>query len=243
MNSLTDRVAVVTGASSGVGRAIALELAAAGAAVCLIGRNSERLAAVARSASTLTRLALSFSVDLTQDEEVASLTTQLRDQVEHVDILAHCAAEYTRGTVEQASMSDFDLLYRANLRAPYSLTQQLLPLLKIRGGQVVYINSTAGLDAPGDVSQYSATKHGLRALADSLRKEVNDDGIRVLSVFLGRTATPLQARIYAEQGLDYEPDLLVQPEDVASLVVSALQLPARAEVTEIRLRPAKRSYK
>jgi NADP-dependent 3-hydroxy acid dehydrogenase YdfG len=92
------------------------------------------------------------------------------------------------------------------------------------------------------VSLFSATQHALRALADSLRKEVISDGISFLSVFLGRTATPRQARIYQEQGWAYRPDVLVQPDDVASMVVSALALARTAEVTEITIRPSLKSY-
>jgi NADP-dependent 3-hydroxy acid dehydrogenase YdfG len=102
---------------------------------------------------------------------------------------------------------------------------------------VVFINSTAGLVARAGVAQYAATKHALRAMADSLREEVNADGVRVLSVFLGRTATPLQAALHEREGRRYRPERLVQPADVASLVVHALTLPRTAEVTDLTIRP------
>jgi short-subunit dehydrogenase len=86
----------------------------------------------------------------------------------------------------------------------------------------VFINSTAGLTASANVAQYAATKHALRAIADSLREELNPDGVRVVSVYPGRTATPLQARLHTLEGRDYRPDRLAQPEDVASVVMSAL---------------------
>ena len=92
------------------------------------------------------------------------------------------------------------------------------------------------------MSQYAATQHALRALAESLREEVNAAGVRVLNVFLGRTATPRQASIYQSQGWTYQPELLVQPDDVASIVVGALTLSRTAEVTELTIRPAIKSY-
>jgi NADP-dependent 3-hydroxy acid dehydrogenase YdfG len=92
------------------------------------------------------------------------------------------------------------------------------------------------------VSQYSATKHALKAITDSLREEVNADGIRVLSVFPGRTATPQQATLYKLGRKDYQADLLLQPEDIASIVIAALTLPHTAEVTEIHIRPLLKSY-
>ncbi len=87
------------------------------------------------------------------------------------------------------------------------------------------------------MGQYAATKHALRAMTDSLRDEVNPDGVRVLSVFLGRTASPMQAAIHQVEGRAYDPDRLVQPQDVAAMVISALSLPRTAEVTDISIRP------
>ena len=110
-------------------------------------------------------------------------------------------------------------------------------MLRKRRGQVVFINSTAGLNASAGVGLYSATKHALKALADSLRAEVNSDGVRVLSVYPGRTAIPMQAAIIASEGRAYLPEKLLQPDDVAATVVSALMLPRTAEVTDVKIRP------
>ena len=90
------------------------------------------------------------------------------------------------------------------------------------------------------VGQYAAMKHALRALADTLREEVNRDGVRVLSVFLGRTATPMQAAVHRVESRVYEPEPLLQPADVAAVVISALSLPRTAEVTDIHIRPLRK---
>ncbi|MBV9131454.1 MAG: hypothetical protein JO318_02085 [Chloroflexi bacterium] len=82
----------------------------------------------------------------------------------------------------------------------------------------------------------------MKALADSLRQEINVDGVRVLNVFLGRVATPRQEKIYSGQEWTYQPELLLQPEDVAAMVLAALSLPRTAEVTELNIRPAIKSY-
>jgi NADP-dependent 3-hydroxy acid dehydrogenase YdfG len=86
-------------------------------------------------------------------------------------------------------------------------------------------------------SQYDASKHALRALADSLRAEVNESGVRVLSIFLGRTASEMQEQLHDEERRNYRPELLLQPQDVASAIVSALMLPRTAEITDIHVRP------
>jgi NADP-dependent 3-hydroxy acid dehydrogenase YdfG len=104
-------------------------------------------------------------------------------------------------------------------------------------GQVVFINSSLGLKARAGVSQYAATKHALKAVADSLRDECNASGVRVCSLYLGATATPMQAAIRAKQFREYKPQRLLQPDDVASLVISVLALPRTAEVTDIMVRP------
>ena len=145
-------------------------------------------------------------------------------------------AVHLRETVAEGSAENFSLHYRTNLLGPYLLTQQLLSLLLRRRGQIVFINSSVGLTARANIGQFAATKHGLKAIADSLRDEVNPAGVRVLSVYPGRTATPTQERLHTLEGRPYRPDRLLQPEDVASVVVNALCLPRTAEVTEIRIR-------
>jgi NADP-dependent 3-hydroxy acid dehydrogenase YdfG len=234
---LRDQMALVTGASQGIGKAIALALAAAGAGVCLVGRDLERLEAVADSARALERPAHTYHADLTVDADVRDLRTDLTREVGRLDILVLCAGCYSRGRIEDASPEEFDVLYRANVRAPYVLTRALLPLLREARGQIVFVNSSVGLQAPAEVMQFAATQHALRAIADSLRQQVNPDGVRVLSVYPGRTATPRQARIHTIEGKHYEPHLLMQPEDVAATVVQALGLPRTAEVTDLMIRP------
>ncbi len=230
-------VAVVTGASSGLGRAIAVALAARGAALHLVGRSAERLGTVADVARAMGAEARSYPADLASDERIEELCAVLCSHLEQVDILVHSAGVIALGRLEEASPAALDRQYRINVRAPYILTQRLLPLIKRCQGQIVFINSSAGLSARGNVGQYAATKHALRAVADSLRDEVNGDGVRILSVFLGRMASPMQEGVHRTEGRAYRPDRLVQPEDAAAVVLSALTLPRTAEVTDVTIRP------
>jgi NAD(P)-dependent dehydrogenase (short-subunit alcohol dehydrogenase family) len=232
------KIAVITGASSGVGRAIALALAREGASVVLLGRRIDRLRTVAEQCRASDVRAVGFQLDLLRQAALRPVVARILKTFGGVDILIHSAGEFARAPVEVASLADFDRQYRCNLRAPFALTQALLSSLKERRGQVVFINSTAGLVSVAGVSQYSATKHGLKAFADSLREEVNPDGVRVLSVFLGRTATPMQAKIHRLECKPYRPRQLIQPEQVASAVIGALTLGPEAEVPELRIRPA-----
>jgi NADP-dependent 3-hydroxy acid dehydrogenase YdfG len=237
---LKDQTALVTGASQGIGKAIVLQLAAAGAGVCLVGREEQKLEAAAEEARAAGSPVFIHRADLTVDGDLQRLCSFVTHDVRRLEILVHCAGIYSRGSVDQAPLEAFDALFRANVRAPYALTQALLPLLRASHGQVVFVNSTVGLQAPAGVGQFAATQHALKAIADSLRQEVNADGIRVLSVYPGRTATPRQAIIFQMEGRRYEPHLLMQPEDVARTVVHALCLPRTAEVTDISIRPLRK---
>jgi NADP-dependent 3-hydroxy acid dehydrogenase YdfG len=242
MDSLKGQLAVVTGASSGIGKAIALALAKEGAEVCLVARRLEALQGVAREAQTNGARSHVRPADLTVDEDIHNLSRGLQRDFERVDVLILCGGAISHGPLERASLANFDLMYRSNLRAHYALTQALMPLLRKRHGQIVFINSSAGLRSPATVGQFSATQHALRAVADSLRDEVNTDGIRVLSVYPGRTATPRMAALFEKEGRPYHPELLMQPEDIAAMVVHALSLPRTAEVTDISMRPFLKSY-
>lgn len=238
----TDRIAVITGASSGIGRAIALALAAQGTTPCLVGRSAEALRSVADCVREHTPAVRFYPVDLSFDAQTEQLGERLRSDLDKLDVLVHSAGVISMGPLEHASREDFDRQLRINVLAPFALTRALLPLLRRSRGQIVFINSTAGLTARSEVGQYAATKHALRAIADSLREEVNGDGIRVLSIFLGRTATALQSEVHRMEGRDYRPELLIQPEDVAVTVLCALGLPRTVEVTDIRMRPLVKSY-
>jgi NADP-dependent 3-hydroxy acid dehydrogenase YdfG len=234
--ALEGRACVVTGASSGIGRAIAVALASAGATVYAVARRRLELEATARRTNGAGRFEL-YEADLVVDEQIAGLAEAVRAREGGVDVLVHSAGTISLGDLEAASVRDLDRQYAANVRAPYLLTQALLPALRARKGQIVFINSTVGLTARANVGQFAATQHALKAIADSLREEINPHGVRVVTVYAGRTATPRQAKIHAIEGNPYPPERLIQPEDVVSLVLNALALPRSAELTDVRVRP------
>lgn len=239
---LTRRVAVIAGATSDVGRAIALSLAAAGAQLCLLGRDTRALEEIVTTASAFTDQVFVYPVDLTVDSSIHEAAALMARDAGEVDMLVHSAGVFSMGYHERAAVADLDRQYQTNVRGPYLLTQALLPLIRACRGQIVFVNSTVGLEARAGVGQYAGTQHALRAIADALRAEVNPDGVRVLSVYLGRTVTARQARIFRLEGRSYSPELLIQPEDVAEIVVAALRLPRTVEVTAIRMRPLTKSY-
>ena len=230
MESLKNQIAVVTGASSGIGKSIALELAKNEVILCLSGRNLKSLQAVAEIAEQTTRHVHCFEVDLTRDQEIIRFCESLSQLYNRLDILIHSAGVISTGPLESASVEDFDRQYKTNVRGPYLLTQSLLSMIKSHKGQVVFINSSAGLRAGVNNGQYAATKSALKSIADSFRNELNTEGIRVLSVYPGRTATPMQEAVTKMEGKQYHPEILLQSEDIAVTVINAIRMPRSAEI-------------
>jgi short-subunit dehydrogenase len=242
MSALENQVAVITGASSGIGKAIALGLAAQGVTLCLAGRKLESLQSVADAAKGKAPRTYCYQADLSIDGDVQTLIANIKRDIKSVDLLVHSAGVIGMGPLETSTAEQLDSHYQTNVRAPYVLTQGLLSLLKASHGQILFVNSSVGITARANVGQYAASKHALKAVADSLREEVNPAGVRVLSLFLGRTASPMQAAVYAAEHKPYNPALLMQPEDVAAMAIHALTLPRSVEVTEISMRPLVKSY-
>jgi len=233
-----DRVAVVTGASSGIGLAIALALAGEGATLCLVGRRRDALDTVAIAAQEAGGSAFCIEADLERLDDIRRVASACSER-ERVDVLVHSAGVISLAPLTSAPIGELDRLYRVNVRAPYALTQALLPALLRSRGQVVFVNSTAGLrDARANAGQYIATKHALKAIADSLREEVIGQGVRVLSLYPGRTAGPMQVALHAMEGQPYDPDRLMQPESVAAVVLNALLQPDGIEITDLRVAPS-----
>jgi NADP-dependent 3-hydroxy acid dehydrogenase YdfG len=237
LRSLEDQIAVITGGGTGVGAALAVALAEAGADVYLIGRRLNKLELVAAKAREYGVNAAVQSADISTNAGQLEAVQQVRAYTGHLDILVLSAATFAAAPIEDADLSDFDKLYQLNVRAPYALTQAFSPMLKARRGQVVFINSSSGIAAKPMTGQYDSSKHALKAIADTFRAEVNAHGVRVLSIYLGRTASEMQERIFQMERRPYRAELLLQPEDVASVIVKALCLPRTAEVTDISMRP------
>lgn len=233
----TRRAAVVTGATSGIGRAIALKLAAHGDLVWCVGRRAELLDQLAVQTSGAAR---PWPLDLT-GPDLSALADAVAAEGLGLVAIVHCAGSYTADLLGGGDESALVAMLDINAIAPYRLTRALLPHMR-DAGTIVFLNSSQGLSASTGVGHYAASKHALKAVADSLRGEVNHRGIRVTSVYAGRTATPMQEAVYAGRGESYQPQVLLQPEHIAELVHMVLQLPAAAEVTDVSIRPTRPRY-
>jgi NAD(P)-dependent dehydrogenase (short-subunit alcohol dehydrogenase family) len=233
--SLNHAVALVAGGSGDIGRTISLELLGAGAEVFMLGRSMARLVQPPPPPDFRERCHF-VAADLTDSDAIASVGAQIALKA-RLDVLVLSSGTYERSHDPPVFASQI----AANLIGPYALLQQLLPLLLEARGQVVFVNSSQALRATAGLGQYAATKHAIKAVADSLRDEVNAQGVRVMSVFLGRTASERQRAIFAAEGRPYPPERLTQPADVAGLVLALLQLPRTSEVTDIVVRPMQKT--
>ena len=231
------KTALVTGASRGIGRALAVAWARAGGNVTLVGRNQDALEEVASEISAYTARTEILTVDLAEPAELLRIPQRVRSKLARLDALLHAAGHYATGPETVDDVDEFDAAWRVNVQAPLVLSHACLDLLRESGGEIVFVNSSIVNSPAATQTAYAATKRALAGIADSLRARVNADGIRVLSIYPGRTATPMQQAIFAEEGRRYKPERLLQPEDVAATVLHAMALPRTAEVTDLHIRP------
>lgn len=219
---------LLTGAGSGIGAVLARRLLDRGDGVVALARSAERaeeLAADLPGAAVLV-------ADLAFPESVESLSLPAS-----LDSVVHAAGVVDLGAVADLSVDAWATQLRVNLVAPAALTRVALPALRAARGTVVFVNSGAGLVAHPQWAAYAASKQGLRALADALRTEEREHGVRVTSVYPGRTATRMQEKVHAQEGKDYDPAAWIRPETVADAILGVLDLPGDATMPDLTIRP------
>lgn len=222
------RTHLLTGAGSGIGAVLAERLLERGDELVLLARSAERAHDLRADLPDATVLV----ADLAWPESVESL-----ELPESLDSVVHAAGIVELGPVAELSVDDWASQLRVNLVAPATLTRVALPALRAARGTVVFVNSGAGLVAHPQWSAYAASKFGLRALADSLRAEEQEHGVRVTTVFPGRTATPMQQKVHDQEGKDYDASAWIDPATVVDAVLHVLDLPGDATVSDLTIRP------
>ncbi|MGO2747970.1 SDR family oxidoreductase [Microbacterium sp.] len=223
---------LITGAGSGIGAALARRLHERGDELVLFARDAGRARAIAAEfpgASTL--------VGDLSDPGRLSWALSKQQLPKRIDSLVHVAGVVDLGRVADLAPALWAQQLAVNLMAPAELTRLLLPVLRVSRGQVLFVNSGAGLHAHAEWGAYAASKHGLKALADALRAEEAEHGVRVTSIFPGRTATAMQERVHQQEGAEYDPGRFIDPESVATTILTALDLPRDAQITDLSVKP------
>jgi NAD(P)-dependent dehydrogenase (short-subunit alcohol dehydrogenase family) len=229
------RTHLVTGAGSGIGAALVGALHERGDALVLLARSGERaddLAATYPGATTLV-------ADLADPPGLERALAEA-DLPDSLDSVVHVAGAVDLAPLAELDLADWQRQLDVNLTAPALVTRAALPALRAARGLVLFVNSGAGLAAHPDWSAYAASKFGLRALADALRGEEKPHGVRVTTVFPGRTATPMQEKVHRQEGRDYDASAWIDPRTVAATILHVLDLPRDATVPEVSVHPAPR---
>jgi short-subunit dehydrogenase len=219
---------VVTGATSGIGAATARILAARGDDLVLVARNEER----AQSLRADFPEAATLEADLRELDRITDLTLP-----DAVDGAVHAAGVVDVAALSATEPTSLVRTVEVNLVAPMLLTQLLIEPVRRAGGTHVFVNSGSGLRANADWAAYNASKFGLRGFADALRLEEAEHGVRVSSIYPGRTATPMQEQVHAQEGREYDAGAWIRPETVAVAIVRVLDLGPDATIPDLTIRP------
>jgi NADP-dependent 3-hydroxy acid dehydrogenase YdfG len=241
-SALAGKVALVTGASSGIGEATASALAAAGARVAIAARRADRIEALAARIEKAGGTALKIAADVTSSAEVSGMVEKVIAEWGRLDIIVNNAGVMLLSPAAEATLEDWRHMVELNLLALMGVTKAALPHLKASKGHIVNVSSVAGRVANPGASGYAATKFGVVGFSEALRREVYADKVRVTVIEPGVVRTELGDHITnpaSKAGLDQRLATMevLTAEDVAAAILYAVTQPARVNVNEIVIRP------
>ncbi len=232
---LDGKVAVVTGASRGIGRAISVALGAEGATVVVSARSQSGLESAAEAVRQAGGQAVIVPVELMQEDSVKGLVRAVTEKCGRLDILVNNAGITHSGPLESTRTEDLDRCWAINARAPFILCREALPLLrKAPRGTIVNIASVVGVKGYPRQSAYTASKHALRGMSMSLAEELRGSNVRVHVVCPGGVDTELVTNVRP----DINKDALIGPAEIAELVVYLVTHEGNAVLDELHIRRA-----
>ncbi len=234
--NLESAICVVTGATEGIGRAVTAALGRRGAKLALCARTESKVQAAVEHLTTAGFTAVGQACDVAEEAAVIRFAEFVRASLGPPDVLVNNAGLAHGGPVVEMSTAAFDETFAVNVRGTFLMTRAFLPDMLAGGrGHVVNIASLAGRNPVPNAAAYSAAKHAVLGFSKSLFAEVRRQGIRVTAICPGSVVTPF----FEKSGMGLEhPDRKLQPDDVAATVIAALELPDRALVSELDIRPA-----
>jgi NADP-dependent 3-hydroxy acid dehydrogenase YdfG len=241
---LDGKVAVVTGASSGIGEATALALAREGASVLLGARREDRLRALAERIESEGGRAIARPVDLSDEEQVTAFIHAAHDELGGLDVLVNNAGVMLLGPVAGADVADWRQMIDVNLLGLLFCTHAALPVMaQAGGGDIVNLSSVAGRRASAGAAVYNMTKFGVHAFSEALRQEALHANIRVTVVAPGFVETELQGHnrnpvvVQAMERSREQIGEVLEPEDIAEAITFAVTRPAHVCLNEVLVRP------
>lgn len=232
------KVAIITGAGSGVGRATALALAADGRAVVLAGRTERALEETASAVTKAGGTALPLPTDVSNEQSVSDLIDRAVDHYGGLDVLVCAAGIGLYGPIDQYTLADWQTTLATNLTGVFLTARAALePMRQRGGGAIVAVGSGAGKQGYANLAAYSASKFGLLGFMQSLAAEVSDQGIKVSTIMPGSILTDFAGGSAAEKLASPNGKHYLEPEDVAAAILFLLSQPDRAWTQELNLWP------
>ncbi|MGE5110138.1 MAG: SDR family oxidoreductase [Acidobacteriaceae bacterium] len=230
---MTKKIALVTGGSRGLGRAIAEALAKEGCRVILAGRDEQALDVTSAAISRAGGTAYVRHCDVRNEKSVDALASAIHKQFGRLDILINSAGiAHATATVDQLSIEAWREVLDTNLTGMFLVTRAMVPLMHSGGTIINNLSISAKTVFPG-MAAYNASKHGALGFTDTLREELRPRGIRVISLVPGATNTDIWEQFWAEAPREK----MMQAESIAAIVVAALKLPENATVSELEITP------
>lgn len=232
-SELDGKTAIISGASRGIGEAVAKALAATGVRVGMLARSRDSLARVAEEISAAGGEAIPLVCDLSRPCDLEQALDELVGRLDgQVDVLVNNAAVFLEAAVPDTSLEQWDALMRVNLTAPFLLCRRVLPIMvRQRGGRIVNIASTSGLQGYLHQAAYCATKHGLIGFSRSLAVEAKPHDVRVHVLCPGGVNTTFIAGSLVAKRI--EGQAVLEPENIADLVLFLLRQPANVDYPEV----------
>jgi len=225
MTDLKNQVVIVTGASDGLGKGLAIRLAKEGARLALVARNEEKIKAVAAEISQSGAEVKYFVCDLTSVEQIQKTVAEIKAAYGTVDVLINNAGIWSPGDLISHTVEKIQQLFATNALGTIFMTREVLPILKEKhNGQILNVTSIAGVETvPAYGLIYTATKHAVKGFTDTLKLEAQNYGVKVMGFYPGGMAT----HIAAAAGIDMpsDPNLMMKVEDVAEFLTFILKQP------------------
>ena len=243
MTKLKDKVAVITGASSGIGEATAEALAAEGAAVVVAARREDRLEDLVERIEGNGSRALAVSCDVTDEDQAHDLIRKAKEEFGRVDIVVNNAGVMQLSKVEKSLSDEWRRMFDINVLGLLYVTDAAIQVMKEQGsGHLVNISSLASRGTRPALGVYSGTKTAVNAISEALRQELQGDNIRVTIIEPGAVETELPDHITDKEAREGISSLLaeldpLQPEDIAAAIAYCVTQPERVSINEMLIRP------
>ena len=225
-------VAIITGASSGIGKCLALKLLESGYKIILVARSKDKIYSLRDKIQSLGGKSLALPIDVSKPNEILKLKKHA-ELFGETTVIINNAGIGKFSKIEDVSLEAWNLHMDINLRASFLISQAFIPKMKkLKKGMLIFINSVAGKMGYPNSTAYTASKFGLTGFANSLREELREDKIKVVSIHPGAVDTPF----WNNKGVDFPRNEMLKPEHIAEFIIHAINSPDNLTIEELVIR-------